>query len=179
MNAWAPGRQSTVYPNAPAGLLFPGDPGVPAGIAPVDYKEFMPRLGFAWDPFVEQNDRARRLRPFLRRLHERHGRPAAGRGQRAAVDAGVPVAGSGIQPGQPLWRSPDPVRHRDFVAPATVLTVQSGMRPPYRRTGISRLSRPSPVTICLTFAMSVTRARTCRALSRRIHYLRAGRQSEQ
>jgi hypothetical protein len=49
--AWEPGRQSTDYPNAPAGLLFPGDPGVPAGIAPVDYKELMPRVGLAWDPF--------------------------------------------------------------------------------------------------------------------------------
>src|SRR5580698_8603115 len=45
MNAWEPGKQSVVYPNAPAGLLFPGDPGVPAGIAPIDYHEFMPRVG--------------------------------------------------------------------------------------------------------------------------------------
>ena len=51
LNAWEPGRQSKVYPQAPAGLLFPGDPGVPAGIAAVDYHEFMPRVGLAWDPF--------------------------------------------------------------------------------------------------------------------------------
>ncbi len=51
LNAWAPGQKSTVRPDAPAGLLFPGDPGVPAGIAPIDYHEFMPRVGIAWDPF--------------------------------------------------------------------------------------------------------------------------------
>ena len=38
-------------PDAPAGLLFPGDKGVPDGIAPVDYREFMPRIGVAWSPF--------------------------------------------------------------------------------------------------------------------------------
>ena len=50
MNAWAPGEQSTVMPDAPPGLLFPGDKGVPAGIAAIDYHEFMPRVGLAWDP---------------------------------------------------------------------------------------------------------------------------------
>src|SRR6202030_1148594 len=29
LNAWAPGQQSKIYPQAPEGLLFPGDPGVP------------------------------------------------------------------------------------------------------------------------------------------------------
>ncbi len=29
---WIPGRQSTVMPNAPQDLLYPGDPGVPAGL---------------------------------------------------------------------------------------------------------------------------------------------------
>lgn len=49
-NAFAPGEQSTVMPNAPQGLLFPGDRGVAAGIAPVTYREIMPRVGLAWDP---------------------------------------------------------------------------------------------------------------------------------
>ncbi len=47
---WIPGRQSRVMPNAPAGLLYPGDPGVPAGLIPTFKKGFAPRLGFAWDP---------------------------------------------------------------------------------------------------------------------------------
>ncbi len=47
--AFTPGQQSTVNPNAPAGLLFPGDAGVADGIAPIFYKDFAPRVGFAWD----------------------------------------------------------------------------------------------------------------------------------
>jgi hypothetical protein len=45
------GRQSPVIPNAPAGLAFPGDPGVPNGIVPADYNNFAPRLGIVFDLF--------------------------------------------------------------------------------------------------------------------------------
>jgi hypothetical protein len=45
-----PGKKSKVLPNAPVGLLYPGDPGVPAGLIPTDRKAFAPRLGVAWDP---------------------------------------------------------------------------------------------------------------------------------
>jgi carboxypeptidase family protein len=47
---WVPGRQSTVIPNAPPGLLYPGDKGVPAGLIPTFKKAFAPRVGVAWDP---------------------------------------------------------------------------------------------------------------------------------
>jgi outer membrane receptor protein involved in Fe transport len=47
---WIPGRQSTVMPNAPEGLLYPGDKGVPAGLIPTFKKAFAPRVGVAWDP---------------------------------------------------------------------------------------------------------------------------------
>jgi hypothetical protein len=50
LNAFVPGQQSHVMPNAPVGLLFPGDQGVGRGIAPIYYHGFMPRVGFAWDP---------------------------------------------------------------------------------------------------------------------------------
>ncbi len=46
-----PGQQSTVAPNAPKGLLFPGDAGVSRGIIPTKFYHVSPRLGFAWDPF--------------------------------------------------------------------------------------------------------------------------------
>jgi outer membrane receptor protein involved in Fe transport len=50
VNLFVPGAQSTVLPNAPAGLLYPGDPGVPAGLIPTQKTAFAPRFGLAWDP---------------------------------------------------------------------------------------------------------------------------------
>ena len=49
-NLFVPGVQSRVFPNAPAGLLYPGDPGVPGGLIPTEKKAFAPRIGLAWDP---------------------------------------------------------------------------------------------------------------------------------
>src|ERR1700678_4524676 len=50
VNLFVPGAQSQVVPNAPAGLLYPGDPGVPAGLIPTQKTAFAPRFGLAWDP---------------------------------------------------------------------------------------------------------------------------------
>lgn len=44
------GQQSTVFPGAPLGLVFPGDPGVPNGANFPDKNDFAPRIGFAYDP---------------------------------------------------------------------------------------------------------------------------------
>jgi len=49
-NLWIPGVQSTVNPDAPAGLLYPGDKGVPRGLLPTERIAFAPRVGIAWDP---------------------------------------------------------------------------------------------------------------------------------
>jgi Carboxypeptidase regulatory-like domain/TonB dependent receptor len=48
-NLWIPGRQSVVFPTAPTGLLYPGDPGVPKGLIPTERDAFAPRIGLAWD----------------------------------------------------------------------------------------------------------------------------------
>jgi len=50
VNLFVPGAQSRVIPDAPPGLLYPGDPGVPAGLIPTQKTAFAPRAGFAWDP---------------------------------------------------------------------------------------------------------------------------------
>jgi hypothetical protein len=48
-----PGVQSVVYPNAPTGWLFPGDPGIPSTLAPTRYNNFAPRAGLAYSPSAE------------------------------------------------------------------------------------------------------------------------------
>jgi Carboxypeptidase regulatory-like domain len=49
---FVPGVQSVVFPNAPAGILYPGDPGVPRTLAPPGNRDFAPRIGLAYSPSV-------------------------------------------------------------------------------------------------------------------------------
>ena len=51
MMLFAPGIQSTVFPKAPPGLLFPGDQGLSASIVESRWNNLAPRLGIAWDVF--------------------------------------------------------------------------------------------------------------------------------
>ncbi len=50
IQAFVPGEQSHVYPDAPTGWVFPGDPGIPKTLAPTRYNNFGPRVGFAYSP---------------------------------------------------------------------------------------------------------------------------------
>ena len=49
ISTFAAGRQSVVFPGAPAGILYPTDPGVRRTIAPPG-DEFSPRIGVAYSP---------------------------------------------------------------------------------------------------------------------------------
>lgn len=52
---FVPGAHSTVFPDAPPGLLYPGDPGTPnKSLTFPDHNNFAPRFGFAWDMLGNQ-----------------------------------------------------------------------------------------------------------------------------
>ncbi len=45
------GQQSTRVPDAPPGIVFPGDKGITRGLNSPDLNNFAPRIGLAWDVF--------------------------------------------------------------------------------------------------------------------------------
>jgi hypothetical protein len=49
ITAYVPGMQSTCVPQAPTGIVFPCDPGIPRAGLKNDYNNFAPRLGVAYD----------------------------------------------------------------------------------------------------------------------------------
>jgi Carboxypeptidase regulatory-like domain/TonB dependent receptor len=55
ISTFVAGAQSAVFPGAPAGILYPGDPlpgggSVPDTLAPISNRNFAPRVGLAWSP---------------------------------------------------------------------------------------------------------------------------------
>jgi hypothetical protein len=54
ISTFVAGVQSEVFPGAPAGILYPGDPGVAKTLALIGNLSFAPRVGLAWSPHAEQ-----------------------------------------------------------------------------------------------------------------------------
>jgi len=50
LSTFAPGKSSVVFPGAPAGILFPTDPGIPRTLAPPGNPDLAPRFGVAFAP---------------------------------------------------------------------------------------------------------------------------------
>jgi len=59
IDCWRPGEQSTVFPNAPAGLIYPGDPHCNGGGTTAKYGEFQPRVGMGYQLDKKGNDAIR------------------------------------------------------------------------------------------------------------------------
>ena len=131
LNTFVPGVQSRVYPQAPLGVLFPGDPGVAKGLAPVQWTGFMPRLGFAWNPDGQSR--------WVMRSAYGIFFDVMANGQGTAIQA--PVSSlpwtqlfqvSGPMTGfvDPYANQPKPAPNT-FLRPATVVGLSKDARPPY------------------------------------------------
>ena len=55
------GQQSVVFPTAPMGIVFPGDPGIPRTLAPTQNHNFAPRIGLAYSPSFGKNSLLRKI----------------------------------------------------------------------------------------------------------------------
>jgi Carboxypeptidase regulatory-like domain len=55
ISTFVPGQQSVVFPGAPAGILFPTDPGVSRTLAPPGNLDFAPRVGLAYSPDADHD----------------------------------------------------------------------------------------------------------------------------
>ena len=51
LGCYRPGERSTVYTNAPVGVVYPGDAACPKGGYDPSWTDFGPRVGVAYDPF--------------------------------------------------------------------------------------------------------------------------------
>ncbi len=130
LNTFVPGVQSEVYPDAPAGILFPGDPGIAAGLAPNYYKALMPRVGFAWDPtgtgvWSIRSAYGIFYDPFSNGINI-----AANPSVSAAPWAQFDQYTGNINLANPFLGQPAPVAGT-FAHPSTILAMDSTARPPY------------------------------------------------
>src|SRR5581483_6740136 len=131
VNLFVPGAQSKVIANAPPGLLYPGDPGVPAGLIPSEKTAFAPRAGFAWDP---RGDRKTAVSAaygiFFERYYTGQGGPLQ---DPISAPPYLKTLQLGWRPGFSLanpFPAPDPFGV-PFPEPMTLLVVNRNLRLPY------------------------------------------------
>jgi hypothetical protein len=98
------GRQSVIYPSAPQGIVYPGDPGIPSTIVP-SRNRYSPRLGLAYSPDVS---------------HGILGKLLGGRG-RTSIRAGFGIFSSQIQGNTVAVDEPQPPFGLSYTSPAPPL----------------------------------------------------------
>ena len=135
-NQWyTAGLHSTVFPNAPVGVLFSGDPGVSLGrsLDTNSWAHFGPRLGLSWDP---KGDGRMVIRAAAGKYFDythldtygdlQNSPPTGGRVALTGVNFATPWAGTAGSP-FPLAFGPNAV----FVPASTYLTVPPGIKHAY------------------------------------------------
>jgi len=102
------GEQSVVYPTAPQGIVFPGDPGISRSLAPTRWNNLSPRFGLAWLPPVRDGLLGRLIGQDKTSIRLGFGRFfSAVEGVSIGVMAGDPPYGSTYSsPAPPLFSDP-------------------------------------------------------------------------
>ena len=140
--ALRPGQRSDVFPDAPVGLVYPGDAGISRSTYGEDWNNFAPRFGFAWD--ILKNGRLA-LRGGYGLFYDLHSFQFTVNVVRAApysinpavffTDYANPWEGSRINPtSQPFPHvPPEPGGSFDFaaLAPVSLWGMDPNLRTPY------------------------------------------------
>jgi hypothetical protein len=130
LNGFVPGVQSQVFPGAPAGLQFPGDPGMGSGIAS-DANAWMPRVGFAWDPTGSGKWVVRSSYGIFYDQFQ-NGPGVASQGPVSSLPWAQfnQYSGAGLNFANPYSGHTYPAPNT-FVQPSTVFAIDPAARPPY------------------------------------------------
>lgn len=130
LNGFVPGAQSQIMPGAPKGMLFPGDPGIGAGIA-AGYNGFMPRIGVAWDP-TGQGLWSLRTSYGIFYDQFQNGASTASQGPVSSLPWAQfnQYSGAGLNFADPYAGRIIPAPNT-FVRPSTVFAIDATARPPY------------------------------------------------
>jgi Carboxypeptidase regulatory-like domain len=122
------GEQSQVFPGAPLGLVFPGDPGVPSSLAPAR-NDFAPRVGVAYSPDVSL--------PWLRKLTGSAGRTSIRTGYGIFYTAYEGLSAGIMSANPPYGYTYTSAAPPLFAAPFTVAATgaNAGQRFPLQKVG--------------------------------------------
>ena len=120
------------FPERAGRPIVSGDSGVADGIANVYYKGLMPRLGVAWDPAGNGRTTVRAAYGiFYDSFTNGVGGPLQAPVSALPWTQAYQLPGPGFNIADPYNGQPPPFANLSFVRPATVLTIDQSMRPPY------------------------------------------------